>query len=362
MPCEPWGIKGQWERACHIMIKSVVPDLLFICAELVTGKSIPVLVGITRLPVGQVLTWAMVSMGAIAGTLFSVWAAHNTVGMTLLGFINRLLQLCFSLCLSLSLVLSLAGGVHAERGVALAVIPAFCSVVQPLPQRHSTALVSFGLCCVVVYVCMITPLASEPFKPALVHPVVRRSALEPPDAAAMLSLGEVVGRAIQLFVLAFYACIQHAPTQLYFQVEGGGEGAVYASHHHARHAVYTLFVGFVSAWIRLSVWSSVCFFQDNQLHGMLGNEPGVGTGWDWACCIVYATALLFSACWTATQLGEQVLPRFCVGSRTGGLKFVALILGVATLFRQRAPFLMFWAANLLVGSCVLSSVFSVKGL
>lgn len=343
------------------MIKSVAPDLLLICAELVTGKSIPVLVGITRLPVGQVLTWVMVSMGAIAGTLFSVWAAHNTGGLTLLGFVNRLLQLCFSLGLSLSLVLSLAGGVHAERGVALAVIPAFCSIVQPLPQRHSTALVSFGLCCLAVYVCMTTPLASDPVPPALIHQKAAGLRREwNTEAATVLSLGEVVGRAIQLFVLAFYACLQHAPTQLYFQVEGGG-GAVYASHHHARHAVYTLFVGLVSAWIRLCVWSSVCFFQDNQFHRMLGNEPVVG-GWDWICCIVYATALLFSACWTCTQLGEQVLPRFCISSRVGGLKFVALILGVAALFRQQDPALIFWGVDLLVGVCVLSSVLSLEGL
>ena len=348
------------------MIRSVAPDLLFICAELVTGKSIPVLVGITRLPVGQVLTWVMVSMGALAGTFFSVWAAHNTGGMTLLGFVNRLLQLCFSLGLSLSLVLSLAGGVNAGRGVALAVIPAYCSIVQPLPQRHSTALVSFGLCCIAVYVCMTTPLASDPVPPSLIHPTatsLRRGGAENPEPPAMLSLGEVVGRAIQLFVLAFYACLQHAPTQLYFQVEPVGErgGAVYASHHHARHAVYTLFVGLVSAWIRLCVWSSVCFFQDNQFHRMIGNESAVG-GWDWICCIVYATALLYSACWTSTQLGEQVLPRFSISSKARGLKFVALILGAATLFRQRDSALMFWAVNLLVGASVLSSVLSIRGL
>jgi hypothetical protein len=50
-----------------------------------------------------------------------------------------------------SLLLSLSGGIHAARGEALAVIPAFFSLAQSLPQRHSTALVSFVLCLLVFY-------------------------------------------------------------------------------------------------------------------------------------------------------------------------------------------------------------------
>jgi hypothetical protein len=71
------------------MIKSVPPDLLYLCAELVTGKSVPVLVGITRLPIGQALAWAMVTLGAVAGTLFSVYASRRASGIALLGFVGH---------------------------------------------------------------------------------------------------------------------------------------------------------------------------------------------------------------------------------------------------------------------------------
>jgi hypothetical protein len=42
------------------------------------------------------------------------------------------------------------------------------------------------------------------------------------------------------------------------------------------------------------------------------------------------TALLYSACWTATQIREQV-----GGHSTAFLKVVALILGLAAIYRQR---------------------------
>ena len=264
-----------------MMIKAAPLDVLYICAELLTGKSIPVLVGITTLPIGQGLAWISVTMGAVTGTYFSVWAAHKTKTLSLPGFYNRLLQLCFSLWLSVSLALSLAKGNHAGRGTALAVVPVLCILTQSLPQRHSTALVSFVLCCLVFYICALIATIEagqrdvvSPTSSALLAMMRRARPAEEPVPTARphevaLTLHEIIARAFQLFVLGFYACVQHAPTQTYFNItkdhpDSDAQSShpahckpVYASHHHANHATYCCFIGMLSAWIRVCVVDGV---------------------------------------------------------------------------------------------------------
>jgi hypothetical protein len=358
-----------------LMIQSVPSDLLYLGAELVTGKSIPVLVGITRLPVAQWLAWIMVSMGGVTGACFSALVARKTHSLSLLAFMNRLLQLGFSLGLSLSLFFSLAKGIHATRGAALAVIPAFCITVQPLPQRHSTALVSFLLCSLAFYVCSVSPTVAEPTPVEYAHRLLlpRAAAQMPPRSVAVssytiaLTLQQIVARSIQLFALGFYAGIQHAPTELLFDTSETGVWKtqswttlrpVYASHHHANHTTYSLFVGLVSAWIRVCTWAMACFLQENQLHVMLENEaPGE---WAWLCCTVYMTALLYSASWTATQLREQVLPRFCVFSPTDRLKTTVCIVALAILHRQEFPDVMFWLTNAFLACSVATALLTLR--
>lgn len=190
-----------------MVFRSIPMDVLFICAELVTGKSIPVLVGITVLPVDQFLAWLMLFFGAVFGTLFSVYSSRAVAGMTLLGFTNRMIQLGFSLVMSLSMLFSVSKGIHAGRGVVLSLIPAFCIVAQNLPQRDSTALLSFALCCMLFYVSMITAptiivMDGQPWPGRNKHSQYFKGGFQS------------VWHSIQLFLLAFYACIQHAPTQV----------------------------------------------------------------------------------------------------------------------------------------------------
>lgn len=376
------------------MLRSVPLDVLYLCAELVTGKSIPVLVGITRLPVGQGLAWLSVSAGAIAGTCFSVWAARQTQSLALLSFLNRCLQLVYSLGLSVSLLLSLARGVHIEHGAALVLIPAFCLAWQPLPQRHSTALVAFLLSWGVFYLCAIMsavdagiPTTAHTLEEAMHHSRLRHTPSQerlfigrapgeaPPAASVALTLQEIVLRSLQLFLLGAYACIQHAPTQVYFdarhvQGDWGGEGwdcgrgrPTYASLHHANHAAYSFFLGLVSAWLRVCAWSPICFSQENFLHLMLEGDHRRGD-WDWLCCAAYSVALLYSACWTATQLREQVLPRFVSGPASEEphvqLKATVLIFALAALYRQRDPGLMFGLTHALTAVSVLTAYATLK--
>jgi hypothetical protein len=115
----------------------------------------------------------------------------------------------------------------------------------------------------------------------------------------------------------------------------------------------------LSAWLRVCVWSSVCFFQDNNFHAILENDHERGA-WDWVCCSGYMTCLLYSACWTATQIREQVLPRFRIESASAKLKLLACVLALAALFRQRDPSVMFMAVNVLTGLSLLTTLFTLK--
>jgi hypothetical protein len=316
-------------------------DVSYIVSELITGKSIPVLVGITRLPMDQFLAGLVLSMGAAAGTFFSYYSYHSVVGMHCLGFVNRLVQLSYSLVLSLSMLLSVARGIHYVRGVILSIIPVYCLVVHSLPQQRRTALVSFCLSVLAFVYCMTTPVpASEepvgsdlPGGPKVLAGIVTE---RPEDLLS--GVWDVVIRSLELFFLAFYACVQHAPTQAYFGHRD--RRAVCTSHHHAKNERYSLFVGLVSDFIRVCVWYEVCQFQNNSMHVILENDLGRG-GWDWACCVLYTVALLYSAVWTATQIREQVFPGLEFTSETGKLKLVAVALACAALYRQREPQIMF---------------------
>ena len=175
---------------------------------------------VTRLPIDQFLMQLVFTLGAAAGAFFSVYALRPCALLVppppvLLW--NRALQTGFSLVLSLSLLLSVARGVHYERGVALSILPAFCLVAQTLPTRPAApALVSLLLAAFLLPVCMAIQIRKREGHIQNSLPSVLRG-LEPehaddPDAEA-LAVWRVLTRALQLFVLAFYACTQHAPLQ-----------------------------------------------------------------------------------------------------------------------------------------------------
>ena len=338
-----------------VPIEVFLNDVVFVSAELITGKSIPVLVGITRLPIDQFLAGVVLSMGALAGTFFSFYTSQAVAGMNRLVSANRLVQLLFSLALSLSLLLSVARGIHSGRGVILSLIPAFCLTFQTLPQRESTALVAFLSAVFTFYYGMSTPVSAgaDPDLHQAIPVILQGLNSDDPDDV-VTRVWDVAFRSLQLFSLAFYASVQHAPTQIYF--DGEGQRSVAASSSYARSPRYALFVGLVAAFIRVAVWYAVCLFQNNALHVILENDHSLG-GWDWVCCVFYTITLLYSACWTATQLREQVLPRFSLTTDASKLKLLAVALSLATLYRQRDPQLLFYVtAGLAVLSLVTTSV------
>jgi hypothetical protein len=114
-------------------------------------------------------------------------------------------------------------------------------------------------------------------------------------------------------------------------------------------------VTLVGAWIRVCIWYCVCLFQNNTLHVILENDLSRGS-WDWRSCVSYSTVLLFSACWTATQVREQILPGL---SPPTGLKLLAGVLSLATLYRMRGDEILFVATVALTAIGVVTPVLTL---
>jgi hypothetical protein len=249
--------------------------------------------------------------------------------------------------------------------VVLSIVPAFTVVAQTLPQGESTPYVAYIACVVAYWYCMTSAVhSSADAESSAQLPLILRglNTDSPEDVAA--GVWEVITRALQLFILAFYASTQHAPTQVYCELkkkDPDEKDALYASHHHAMSLIYALFVGFTSALLRVGVWYGVCFFQDNALHVMLENDLSRG-GWPWACCVLYSVALLYSACWTATQIREQVLPLCGFTAVEARLRLLVVALSLAALYRQRDPQIIFALCNALSVLCVLVTGLTLRDL
>lgn len=339
------------------MFSSCPWDVLCLGAEILTGKSIPVLVGIVRLPIDRRFGWVVLSLGAVAGVLFSVYSSRVVHHRAPLIYANRLVQLSFSLFLSLSLLLSVARGIHYDRGLALSLAPAFCVVIQALPQHQLVFLFSFLLSCVVVTVCASTNVRMHSGT-IVIPPSVH---IHEDSAGAW----ETVLRALQLFVLAFYASVQHGPTrkhedephQHHHLLHKRARHPAYASTHHAQHMRYAILVHLISAWLRVAFWYAL--FHDNTMHVMLENDHSRG-GWDWACCVVYMTCLLYGACSTLSQISGQVLPCLALDSKTARIKLAVLLLALAALYRQRDADALFLSTNVLVLLSLAATALTLK--
>jgi len=314
------------------MLHALPGDLLYLCTDLVTGKSIPLLLGITLLPLDHWLTAMVLILGALSGTLYSAWVARNVCNLSspIVAFGNMAVQTVFAIFSSISLAFQISTAI-TPTGIVLSCIPAFCVIAQPYPQRHSTALLALALNACFFYVSMITGIMRSLDFEAVSHlnllhtrtlmgvdePVSRMGLMH---ARTLMSLGmidqladtvwRVVTRSVLIFVLAFYASVQHAPLQAYIgkHLEKPLMDPVYASRFIASNPLYCSFASLCAAWIRCFVWLGVTFFHNNALHLIIENQRR--REWPWVCCYLYMTALLFSAGWSWTQLTEQVLPCF----------------------------------------------------
>lgn len=351
-------------------VANVVFDFLHLSSELFSGQSLPVVLAIVMLPLFRLITVIVVAIGLLCGITFSTWIVRATCGLNwrLVSQGNRMLQLFFSAVLSLSLALHLGTvlGGWETGGLLLVLVPAFCLCAQNLPQRHSSPLGCLLLAIVAIPVGFATPL--EAGSAGLRHDVLGMGRQGQAQAGGSVEeqaqgVWDVVGRAMQLFVCAFYAGIQHAPIQVYHasKEEHKDASVEYCSPAMRGSARYAFLMLFLSGCLRLSVFFSVCVFQDNAMHVLL--EGASGYEFDKACVCCLMVYLLYQACWTLTQLREQVMPSLDqVGLHTprSKVKMLVVCLALASFPLAEHAQVVFWATNVLAGCAVLAACLTLR--
>jgi hypothetical protein len=216
------------------MLDVLVSDVLFLSSDLLTGKSLPLLVGITVLPIDRHLLGMILGLGVATGLSFTIWGARVATTMIPAMFLLKLVNLGFSMFLSISFFLRLGMCVDSAA-LGLAVVPVFILHMQKLPERPSTHLILFFLTMILFWVGLLSELPGHVHHHDVsVQPVMRRlmalnrmqwqqhhlmalpapSVVTPDGPSALVTFFRV----LLLYILAFYASVHHGPTQVYFSV------------------------------------------------------------------------------------------------------------------------------------------------
>lgn len=330
---------------------SVTLDFLQLSSELFSGKTLPLLLAVVRLPFDRLAAVLVVTVGLLFGTFLSGWTVRATCGLgsRLVCMGNRLAQQLFSAGLSLSLFLHLSTLLAGDDGRLLALVPAFCLCAQALPERPGTACAALLGAGAAVFWGFTTALVRSD-GPGEAHDVLATSGL--PDSVEGRARGvwDTLSRALQLFVCAVYAGVQHAPIE---GVPVSGDARAHRSVQYCSEAMtssadYATLLFFLSNCLRLCAVLYAVHFQGNAMHVMLEGS----TGWDFdkGCVIAFMAYLLYQACWTLTQARAQVmplLPELGLHRERNRLKCIALCLAIATFPPAPNARTIFWCTNAL---------------
>ena len=332
----------------------LLADLLCVASELFTGKSLPALLVLVHRPLDRVPAVVALAVGALSGAVFSVWAAGVSSGLgrrPAVAFGNRALQL--------------AAALAPDGGLLLALAPALCVCGRALPQRHSTPLLALILALLAMYAGFTTPAdaPSRDWRARALEDVLPPADPRRPAGERIVDAWRLVGRALQLVACAFYACVQHAPTQAYEATvaEHKRDLVQYGSKRLHDDALYAGCVAVSAACLRLYTLVAACLFTGNAMHVLLEDDRR----WrpDRFCAAAYMVALLYQACWTLTQLREQVLPHFRalrLDEARGQLKFLVLLLVLASYPPARHVEAVCVATNVLLGCSALAVCLTLR--
>lgn len=382
------------------MASGIPTDALVLSCDFLSGKSIPLIVALARLPLDRRICTAMLFLGAGSGVVFCTFT--NAAGRSSMAWgasAARCLHMVFAIYCSLSLAFSVGKGVSDSSGVALTCIPALALVCMAVPQRHSTPLVGFVLALAAFYALAFTPLPppARPAPPRMdslvarqyvyvvprkARPVVapadvevspipdviptrrllesrkssRRLLTEAPPAVDGVIM--TIGRALQIYMLSFYASVHHGPLQVLLSKED--ERPQYGSYLLNHHSFYGFSIRGAVSLFRICVWLAACYIQDNHLHVVYENDLS-RRSWNWGCCFLLISNLAFSSVWTATQLKEQVLPLvWGQEKRVRFLKLMASVVFLAAVHHQREFSSTFYATSALSVLTVVSVMYHMS--
>lgn len=325
-------------------------DLNYLASDLVSGKSLPILIAVSTLNLDPNLMGTMVVVGVLLGTastLLITAPAPNVV----LTWAVRALNHAFGALLSLAFLARIAGRVHPS-GDVLALLPAFCVALQPVQERPSTPFALLVLSLALFWAGILYEF--DPAQPvahsrkllalsrhdwyAQRHPNHYHPRLAP-DAPTQ-SVYDSARYSLTVLALAFYASAQHGPIR--------ADSRSYTSPLFLAHRAYAVWPALSAAMLRAYVYLRTGWLHGNPMHISLEHDPAL-EDLSMLCTWIHMVVLLYSAAWTLTQLADQVLTVVPGSHRPNA---TALILALAYLFRWRDPWAGF-LATIGVGAATL---------
>ena len=145
------------------MLDVFATDVMYLSSDLLTGKSLPLLLSAATMPIDLALLGTVLALGVACGTLHTLWDAQRAADRIGWRACTRsLLQHLFHAWLSLAFWLLLAGRVHdgaqLRQAVTLLLVPCYALVTKTLPPGSCTVLVAFLLNAGVLLFCFLDPL------------------------------------------------------------------------------------------------------------------------------------------------------------------------------------------------------------
>lgn len=351
-------------------------DLNYLASDLVSGKSLPILIAVSVIPLDPNLLGTMVLLGVFLGslaTLAHAWQPPSAAGFALLtGWGARFLNHAFAAFLSISFMLRVSHRLYAS-GPTLALLPGFCVISQYVPERPST---TFTLLVISIALFWLGIAYEMEAMHPLLHPPPDLGAESVHQAQRQLmalhrwdrlpgsrphnhsprqisqSFWESLSYSLIIAGLTFYATATHGPVHSY---GGGDEGNPYARRYMSVQYLYSrgysLWPTLTAAMLRAYVYLRTAWLHGNALHLIFESEADA-RALSHFCVWLHVVVLLYSAAWSCTQLTEQVLAVF-VGDKTQlRMKFTVLLMGTAYLFQWRDDWLGFWMTLGVAGATV----------
>jgi hypothetical protein len=298
--------------------------------DILSGKSIPVLLAVTLYHLDPHLLGTMVLLGATVGTVINIHKTSKKPASDQIEWWFRIIHLSFGAWLSITLLHRILGYMH-PAGVLLATIPSFWVIIQPVPERPITLCFIFLLTMVLFYMSLIISpemlIDSDTVRqhqrqlqainkydwykshkiatyspPVDVHPV--ESALP----------GSII-----ILVLSTLSTIQNGPLYNFT--------SKYCSPSLLFNRTYSVFACIVAALFRSYIIITIGWMQHNILHLLLEGSQAIF----WACW-VWIVLLLMTINWHVTHVSYNLLTIFKGNPNDFKLKYTIILFAIGYMY------------------------------
>lgn len=317
-----------------------IGDIAFMSAETLTGKNIPLLLAVCKLPLDPYLMGIMVVAGTATGSIGTMiltktqFRQDYVVYQWALRFLNQ----AFACFLSVWLFMRVAP-LFLEEGFGLCIMPLFVVVLQYLRETPTTPFILFLLC----FVCGSASFYLERPPPVYVDEPVLKS--QPHTVSRTLQalsrqdwyyhqrhrhehleqpISHGLFYSILIFFCSFYASTQHNTTR----------PEIYVSSAFVYNIFYGGWILFTSAMIQIYAVMWIGLTHDTTLHLAYAGDLPKQTGL--VCVWLLCVCLLYSATWNFTQISEQIFTMGVEDRLDVRMRFTAGVISAAIWWQTRA--------------------------